>query len=130
MEVLINVLELASELAERDLVIEYGGKTEIYKSEVDGVTTYTDEMQDKFNDLYDDYYEFIVGMGHTNKTNHHNSYGVFCMAMQLEQQMGELDFWWERAIVIYHAFLVSKFNNAEKSELECIQEYVSDLKID
>jgi hypothetical protein len=130
MEVLINVLELASELAERDLIIEYGGKTAIFKHSVDGVTTYTDEMQDKFNDLYDDYYEFIVGMGHADKSNHQNSYGVFCMAMQLEQHMKELDFWWDRAIFIYHAFLVSKFNNAEKSELDCIKEYVSDLKID
>lgn len=130
MEVLINVLELASELAEKDLIIEYGGKTEIYKSEVDGVTTYTDEMQDKFNDLYEDYYEFIVGMGHANKSSHQNSYGVFCMAMQLEQQMGSLDIWWDRAIVIYNVFLASKFNDAKKSELQCIQEFVSDLKID
>ena len=56
-EIKINILELASELAHIELVNNFRGS--VYESETDGITTYTDEAQDVFNDLYDKYYSLI-----------------------------------------------------------------------
>jgi hypothetical protein len=57
MNVTVNILELASELAHADLVLHmsYGA---IYKDGKES-TTYTEEAQDEFNDLYDKYYSII-----------------------------------------------------------------------
>jgi hypothetical protein len=57
MNVTINILELASELAQADLELHmsYGA---MYKDD-GSVMTYTDEAQDEFNELYDKYYTII-----------------------------------------------------------------------
>ena len=52
MNITINALELASELAHDELVRTFTGK--IYMSETDGITYYTEEAQDRFNELYDE----------------------------------------------------------------------------
>lgn len=59
MNLTINAVELASELAEMELEkhFEYSS-TLIYEEEDEG-TKYTEEAQDVFDDLYDKYYSFI-----------------------------------------------------------------------
>ena len=52
--IMTNKLELASELAHRMLVIEWDDRSEsIYKDDTAGVTVYTENAQDIFNDYYD-----------------------------------------------------------------------------
>jgi hypothetical protein len=57
-EVLINSVELASELASADLEDNWGESIQLYKDEDDG-TTYTDTAQDIFDELYDHYMSII-----------------------------------------------------------------------
>lgn len=61
-EITINVLELASELADKELerIWEQRGNVGSLLVE-DGVgnTTYNENAQDIFNDLYDEYYDLI-----------------------------------------------------------------------
>jgi hypothetical protein len=59
MKIVIDVLELASELAHIELVENFGESIKIFEGENDGVTHYTDEAQDIFNDLYDKYFHLI-----------------------------------------------------------------------
>jgi hypothetical protein len=61
MNVTINIVELACELASHELEETYGDKIVILQNDEDeeGGTKYTDEAQDIFNDLYDKYYTFI-----------------------------------------------------------------------
>ena len=58
MDITINILELASELAHKDLV-KWGKSIQIYEDEKATVTVYTEEAQDIFNYLYDKYYTII-----------------------------------------------------------------------
>lgn len=60
MNVTINIIELASELADMELnkYFEYSSNA-IYVENDDEITTYTEEAQDIFNDLYDKYYSMI-----------------------------------------------------------------------
>jgi len=52
--IMVNKLELASKLAHRMLVIEWDGCSEsIYEDDTAGVTVYTEDAQDIFNDYYD-----------------------------------------------------------------------------
>jgi hypothetical protein len=52
--IMTNKLELASELAHRMLVIEWDDRSEsIYKDDTAGVTVYTENAQDIFNNYYD-----------------------------------------------------------------------------
>ena len=53
-------------------------------------------------------------------------YGVFCIAIQLEQNHRELDVLWDKALKLYDEFRNSEFNNSEKSELECINEFLKE----
>ena len=53
-------------------------------------------------------------------------YGVFCIAIQLEQNHRELDVLWDKALKLYDEFRNSKFNNLEESELECINEFLKE----
>jgi len=55
----INKLELASELANMKLEINWRDSIQIYVDEEDGITTYTEEAQDIFNDYYDEYLSLI-----------------------------------------------------------------------
>lgn len=57
MNVTINILELASELAQADLELHMSFGA-MYKDD-GSVMTYTDEAQDEFNELYDKYYSII-----------------------------------------------------------------------
>lgn len=59
MAVLINEIELASELASRQLEARYHPLVELYDVDDEGVLTYKEEYQDEFNDLYDYYLELI-----------------------------------------------------------------------
>lgn len=60
MNVTINIIELASELADMELnkYFEYSANS-IYVENDDEITTYTEEAQEIFNDLYDKYYSMI-----------------------------------------------------------------------
>jgi hypothetical protein len=57
-EVLINAVELASELASADLESNFGDSMNLYKEE-DDETTYTEQAQDIFDELYDHYMSII-----------------------------------------------------------------------
>lgn len=60
MNVTINILELASELANLELEKNWTDRITIYEDDEDGeCTKYTDEAQDIFNDYYDKYYSII-----------------------------------------------------------------------
>lgn len=66
--VLVNIVELASELAHEQTKFQLFGyyslteeeNARLYVSPTDGITTYTDEAQDIFNNLYDYYYDLIL----------------------------------------------------------------------
>jgi len=56
----VNILELASELADMELKLVWGETRKgLYEDEESCITTYSDEAQDIFNDLYDKYYSLI-----------------------------------------------------------------------
>lgn len=59
MNVTINILELASELAEEKLHDNWSDSIKIFEDEDAECLTYTEEAQDIFNDLYDEYYSTI-----------------------------------------------------------------------
>lgn len=59
MKIVIDVLELASELAHIELVENFSESIKIFEDENNGVTHYTDDAQDIFNDLYDKYFHLI-----------------------------------------------------------------------
>jgi hypothetical protein len=52
---LINILELASELANTKLVENWKDSIEIFEDLEDGSIAYTEQAQDIFNEYYDDY---------------------------------------------------------------------------
>jgi len=54
-----NLLELASELADQKLRETFSGTIDV---ETDEEVRYTEEAQDYFNELYDEYYEFLNRM--------------------------------------------------------------------
>jgi len=57
MNLTINAIELASELAANDLENNWGDSIYIYEDEYQ--TSYTEDAQDVFNDLYDKYLSLI-----------------------------------------------------------------------
>ena len=60
MNVTINALELASELAHAKLIDNWNESIKIYVNEEDDQeTTYTEEAQDIFNEYYDMYLNLI-----------------------------------------------------------------------
>ena len=54
-----NLLELASELADKKLRETFDGDIDV---ETDEEIRYTEEAQDYFNELYDEYYEFLINI--------------------------------------------------------------------
>lgn len=56
MNVTINIVELASELADKDLETHFGQNRWI---ESDDELSYTEEAQDLFNEYYDYYFDII-----------------------------------------------------------------------
>lgn len=66
MNVTINIVELASNLAAIELEEDWTYSITIFEDDEDNeCTKYTDEAQDIFNDLYDKYYSMIE----STKTN-------------------------------------------------------------
>jgi len=60
MNVTINIVELASDLASIELEDNWRDTIKIYEDDEDGeCTKYTEEAQDIFNDLYDKYFRMI-----------------------------------------------------------------------
>jgi hypothetical protein len=59
-DVTINIVELASELAHMKLINEWNESIKIYEDEEASITVYTDEAQDIFNEMYDDYTDLIL----------------------------------------------------------------------
>lgn len=59
MEIKINVIELASELAHSRTLYESGdicnNEDDMFNDPIDGVQTYKEEIQDRFNEWYDYY---------------------------------------------------------------------------
>lgn len=54
------------------------------------------------------------------------NYGIFCMAMAMPEHLRdvyELDTWWDMAERLYANFLLSKHDDSNLSELECINAY-------
>jgi len=61
MDIKINILEVASELAHKKIEEHFEFESnKIYESVTDAITNYTDEAQDLFNELYDYYYDFLL----------------------------------------------------------------------
>jgi hypothetical protein len=59
-EILINAVELASELASAELSRDWDYEIDDMEVEVDGVISYTENAQAVFNELYDLYYDQIL----------------------------------------------------------------------
>lgn len=62
--------------------------------------------------------------------NHDESYPVFCMAILLRQKEefddhSNLDEWWLFAQRIYRHFLQTKYNSVNRSELDCMIDYIN-----
>ena len=54
MDIKVNIVELASELAHADLVELVGDENKLFEDPTAGITTYNEPAQDKFNELYDE----------------------------------------------------------------------------
>lgn len=59
MNVTVNIIELASELAHKELIEMVGDEDKLFEDPEAGITVYHEHAQDKFNDLYDYYYSII-----------------------------------------------------------------------
>ena len=65
MNITVNILEVASELADKDLILSYGDEGAKYRfpngilTDLEDGTSYTDEAQDFFNQRYDYWYDFL-----------------------------------------------------------------------
>ena len=60
MERKINIIEAAAELAHKRLVEIVGNEDLLYEDPQAGILMYTDEHQDTFNDLYDEYFDLLL----------------------------------------------------------------------
>lgn len=58
-EITINKLELASELADKELQDNWRESIQIWEDEEAGITVYTEDAQDIFNEYYDKYLTLI-----------------------------------------------------------------------
>jgi hypothetical protein len=59
---------------------------------------------------------------------HWKSYGVFAIAIQLKNQnYSEIDVMWQEAIDLYEHFYKSDWNEADQSELECINKFMKHI---
>jgi hypothetical protein len=61
-----EVIELASELANRELTEKWDYRYGYMETEIDGVICYTEIAQKKFDALYDKYYDMIVQFNFKN----------------------------------------------------------------
>ncbi len=60
MERKFNIIEVASELAHRDLVAEVLKEFDLWEDPDADVLTYKKDVQDEFNDLYDEYFDILL----------------------------------------------------------------------
>ena len=60
--VLINKLELASELAHKQLINDYTNIFPLIEEDTTNGTKYTEVAQNIFNELYDEYLQLIDGL--------------------------------------------------------------------
>ena len=73
MDIKINILEVASELADKDLersLFDEGGNNRFPNGLLivgDEMTSYTDEAQDYFNERYDYWYDFLIQFNEENE---------------------------------------------------------------
>jgi hypothetical protein len=66
MDITINLLEVASELAHEIVCAKFEDDANvIYDNATDTITVYSEEAQDLFNEWYDYYYNFLLNL----KTN-------------------------------------------------------------
>jgi len=61
----------------------------------------------------------------TNK--HWQSYGVYAIALQLKNLEWGIDVQWQEAIDLYEEFYSSIWNDVNRSELECINEFMAHI---
>lgn len=59
MEITINVIEKSCELAHRDLRLMVDNELHLYTTDHNGDMRYSDKYQDIFNNLYDEYFNFL-----------------------------------------------------------------------
>jgi hypothetical protein len=62
MNVTVNILELASDLAHNELETSFNEEAVVIYKEDEDTFVYTDEAQEVFNELYDKYYTIIDQM--------------------------------------------------------------------
>ena len=55
----INVIEKSSELAYRDLCLMVDNELDLYTTDHNGDMRYKEKYQDIFNNLYDEYFNFL-----------------------------------------------------------------------
>jgi len=61
MNITINIVEVATELADQYVIKEFGGNEyDMYKKVSEDETKYTDKAQEVFNVWYDYYYDFLM----------------------------------------------------------------------
>jgi hypothetical protein len=60
MERKFNIIEVASELAHRDLVAEVLKESDLWEDPHSDVLSYKEDVQDEFNDLYDEYFDILL----------------------------------------------------------------------
>lgn len=62
MNITINILEVASELAHKRLEAILIDEDLIYEKPTAETTGYTDKAQNLFNEFYDEYFEFLLAL--------------------------------------------------------------------
>lgn len=63
MEISINLLEAASELAHEVVCANFeDDDSAIYENITDTITVYSEEAQDLFNEWYDHYYDLLINL--------------------------------------------------------------------
>jgi hypothetical protein len=62
MNIKINVIEVASELAEKEMIKYFSDDLELYSDEDEYCIVYTDEAQELFDQLYDKYFDLLYNL--------------------------------------------------------------------
>lgn len=65
MTIKINIIEVASELAESELIENWQYSIRIYEEIDETETIYTEEAQEIFDKLYDKYYDILYNLQET-----------------------------------------------------------------
>ena len=66
-----------------------------------------------------------------SKSNYNFYYYVYClidMAKDIIDESKGYDLAWDKGIELYQAFLKSEYNSSDKSELDCINDFLNNLK--